>query len=112
MLSFSLPNFKVGDHLEYYGIIYSATNIINNKKYIGQTTFPLEKRKGEHLNSISRQNTAFQKAMNKYGIDSFIWEIIDHAHSSNELDSKETIWIDYYNTYGHDGYNMTTGRAR
>lgn len=30
-------------------IIYKATNILNNKSYIGQTTRTLTKRKNEHL---------------------------------------------------------------
>ena len=31
-----------------YGLIYCATNKINNKKYIGQTTHTLDWRKGKH----------------------------------------------------------------
>jgi len=95
--------------LELCGIIYSATNIINNKKYIGQSTFSLEKRKKEHLNHLYQQKYTFQKAMKKYGVENFNWETIDHAHSQEELNNKEKFWIDYYNTYGRDGYNMTTG---
>ena len=105
----SLLLYNRGDLLKYYGIIYSATNKINNKKYIGQTTCSLMKRKREHLTSVTQNKTSFQKAINKYGIKNFVWKIIDHAESQEELDEKEIYWIDYYNTFGHDGYNMTTG---
>jgi len=98
-----------GDILDYYGIIYSAKNLTNNKRYIGQTTCTLEKRKKEHINSVSKQKFTFQKAMKKYGIENFLWEVIDYADSPEELDYKETYWIDHFNTYGHEGYNMTIG---
>lgn len=92
-----------------YGIIYCVANKINNKKYIGQTIQSLNKRKRDHIHSIINNETAFQKAINKYGIDNFIWEIIDYAETQEELDDKEVFWIDYYDTYGSGGYNMTIG---
>lgn len=91
-----------------YGIIYCAINRINNKKYIGQT-IDFKKRKMEHIRSIFKNETTFQKAMNKYGVKNFKWEIIDYANSLEELDEKEVFWIDYFNTYGSGGYNMTIG---
>lgn len=111
-LSFCLPNFKDViniDKKNKFGIIYSVTNIMNNKKYIGQTTKSLKTRKQNHLSTIKRNDTAFQKAINKYGKEKFIWEIIDQAYSQEDLDNKEIFWIDYYNTYGCSGYNMTLG---
>ena len=95
--------------MDYYGIIYSAKNLTNNKRYIGQTTCTLEKRKREHINSISQQKYIFQRAMKKYGAENFIWEELDYADSPEELDYKETYWIDHFGTYGNNGYNMTVG---
>lgn len=95
---------------QYYGIIYSATNIINNKKYIGQTKQGLEIRKHAHLSSYKKeQKTVFQKALKKYGEENFIWEIIDYAKTPEEIDLKERYWINYYNTFKQGGYNMTPG---
>lgn len=94
---------------KHYGVIYSATNKINNKKYIGQTINSLKKRKKDHIWSCVNNETAFQKALNKYGIDNFSWKILDYAECQDELDDKEVFWIDYFNTYGNGGYNMTIG---
>jgi hypothetical protein len=57
------------------------------------------------------KNYAFYNAINKYGWENIIWEIIDTAKSQEELDCKEIYWIDYYNTYigNKNGYNMTIG---
>ena len=93
-----------------YGIIYCATNTINNKKYIGQTIRSLDKRIKEHISHASKDNKyAFHLAINKYRIDKFEWEEIDVANNQEELDEKELYWIDFYNTYGKGGYNMSVG---
>ena len=58
-------------------LIYKATNIINNKSYIGLTTRTLQERKLEHLRHTKTENTYFHRAINEYGKDNFLWEIID-----------------------------------
>jgi len=79
-----------------YGIIYCATNIINNKKYIGQTIRSLDKRIKEHIGHANKDNKyAFHLAINKYGIDKFEWEEIDVADNQEELDEKELYWIEF-----------------
>jgi len=102
--------------LEYHGIIYKATNIVNSKVYIGQTTHTLEHRKKNHIalmNCQIRNNKKilyFYKAIEKHGIDSFIWEIIDTAFSKDELNKKEIYWIEYYKSLENDkGYNIAKG---
>lgn len=89
-------------------MIYSATNMINNKMYIGQTIHSLKRRKASHLTSVKQKKTIFQRAINKYGKENFIWEIIDYADCPEELDEKEIYWISYFDTYRY-GYNMTIG---
>ncbi|MDS7057079.1 NUMOD3 domain-containing DNA-binding protein [Klebsiella pneumoniae] len=98
-----------------YGIIYKATNLINGKIYIGQTTLELKERKRGHIYdaSIRKYISVFHRAIRKYGEDNFKWEVIDKASNSDELNQKETHWIDFFNTYldndNSNGYNMTTG---
>jgi group I intron endonuclease len=96
--------------INIYGIIYCCTNLINNKKYIGQTKQKLQLRINTHL-SVARtiNKTAICQALNKYGFDNFEWVVIDVAINQKELDYKETYWVKYYNTYSINGYNMTFG---
>lgn len=89
-------------------LIYKATNLINKKVYIGQTTKTLEERKEGHIQSSKEPEFRFHKAIAKYGIDNFKWEVIDTADSIEELNQKEGYWIEYYQSYTK-GYNDTKG---
>jgi group I intron endonuclease len=90
-----------------YGVIYKATNLINNKIYIGQTiNFK------SRINSHSRKfdTKCLYNAIKKYGKENFKWEIIDSASSKQELDFKEILYIMGYNSYSHaNGYNISMG---
>lgn len=92
------------------GFIYMIYNKINNKKYIGQTTRTIEKRYKEHLREVdyNRLNLSLYRAMRKYGVENFDVKEIEEC-PNEELDEREIYWIDYYNTYGLDGYNETKG---
>ena len=91
-----------------YGIIYCATNLINGKKYIGQTTKTLEKRKKLHLKDAKRLTFYFHNAIMKYGKENFVWEQIDQIYTKEELGPREMYWIKFYDTI-NTGYNMTLG---
>ena len=97
-------------------IIYLATNLVNNKKYIGQTTKErFEERQLEHLFDTFHlsNNVAFHNAIKKYGYENFKFEIIEENVSKQDIDSREQYWIAHYNTYIHaknsNGYNETLG---
>lgn len=96
--------------------IYKITNKINSKSYIGQS-IDIERRwrshKTEPFNpNASQYNTIFYKAIRKYGINNFSFEILEEC-AIEELDQKEKYWINYYSTYIQNkdaqGYNMTDG---
>lgn len=99
-----------------FGIIYKATNVVNNKSYIGQTIDILEKRIHSHKKSSFRKNHSqynylFHRAIRKYGIESFLWEIIEVCNTP-ELNDKEIFYIKQFKTYapdGENGYNLTRG---
>ena len=61
-----------------YGIIYKATNLINNKVYIGQTIRRLEERIYYHYYRAEHEleiiHTHFINAIRKYGKENFQWE--------------------------------------
>lgn len=94
--------------------IYKITNLINSKKYIGQTN-NIQRRFKEHKNmnvSADEEKTKLlYLAFKKYGIENFSFETIEtDIENYNE---REKYWISYFHTYINDpccnGYNMTPG---
>lgn len=97
---------------EEYGIIYCIENTINEHKYIGQTTRKLEKRISEHFKGAEagrNSSRVIYKAINKYGKENFISYVVDTATNQESLDEKESYWINHFNTFLSNGYNMTPG---
>lgn len=91
--------------------IYKITNIVNRKMYIGQS-IDMEQRWKEHIIHHRTGNQILYKAMRKYGIENFKFEIQDICNEE-DLNNLEIYYIWYFNTYVHSdssiGYNMTTG---
>ena len=93
------------------GIVYMATNINNGKKYIGMTIRTLEERKSNHYREAKRDNKRlFYRALNKYGRDAFIWDVIAMAPNGKILKTLEREYIYIYQTTNRNvGYNITDG---
>ena len=91
--------------------IYSIENIVNNKKYIGQS-ININNRWCHHrvdLNNGTHANCYLQKSWNKYGEQNFKFEILEEC-SKDKLDERERYYIDLYNTTNIDyGYNLKSG---
>lgn len=93
--------------------IYKIENLVNGKIYIGQAV-NIQRRIREHK-LVSRYNNpknseynfALSRAIRKYGLNNFSFDIIEEC-KQEELDDKERYWIKYYNSY-NDGYNETIG---
>lgn len=93
-----------------YGIIYSATNSINGKVYVGQTAMTLNQRIACHR--INKRCRLFHRAIEKYGIDVFTWTTLDECSSKEDLDQKEMDWVEKLNATNRTfGYNLKTGGA-
>ncbi len=92
------------------GIIYLVTNILNNKKYVGQTLTTFEYRKRRHLKNafIFNYPMKFYQALRKYGEHNFIWSILEKDIDENLLDDREIFWIKHFDSF-NNGYNMTIG---
>lgn len=91
-----------------YGIIYCVTNIINGRKYIGQTIQSLKKRKKQHL--YYNSCPLLHKKLHEYGEKNFKWEIICECSNRKELNKKEIYYINKYNTLANkNGYNLMCG---
>lgn len=94
---------------ELLGTIYKITNLINNKVYIGQTKQYYLDRWSQHKSHAKTglSNHKLARALRKYGEENFIIEIVEQC-SYEELDEKETYWIEYYDSI-KNGYNILTG---
>lgn len=86
--------------------IYKITNKINGKSYIGQS-IDIKRRWREHRNSEGLNTNPLYLDFKKYGIKNFNFEILEICNV-DELDDKEILWIDRFNTY-NNGYNLTKG---
>jgi len=91
------------------GIIYKATNQINGKVYIGQTSRKLNRRIIEHFSDKRLLRLPFSRALKKYGQQSFEFIVIDFGEDKPTLDEKEKHWIDFYDCKSPQGYNLTDG---
>lgn len=94
------------------GYIYIIENLINNKKYVGQTINP-EHRWKRHINDdVKNPSLIIGKAFNKYGIENFTFTVIEEC-PDDKMDEREIYWIKTLHTYIKDpdcnGYNMTPG---
>jgi group I intron endonuclease len=93
----------------YYGVIYKITNLVNGKVYVGQTVNPI-KRWNEHKYNASSKNykgnMAITKAMSKYNIENFTFEIIDRAKTPEELNLLEEKYIEKLDCLTPKGYNI------
>jgi group I intron endonuclease len=91
-------------------LIYKAINKINGKMYIGYTTTSLKKRIQLHKDKVKAGcNYIFYCAIRKYGIEKFIWKIIEKIDTFEKLKKREIYWIKKLNTFKGPGYNMTEG---
>ena len=96
------------------GIIYCYTNLINNKKYIGQTINP-ELRYSAHKSNYknpnnNEYNSLLHQAFRKYGFENFKYEILaQDIEDINILNDLEIYYIKYYNTQIPNGYNIEGG---
>lgn len=94
-------------------IVYKATNIVNGKKYVGQTTNTLEYRKDQHRRDSMRKNrphTRFLEAIKEHGFDNFSFEVIEECDTIEVLHSREQHWIRFYDTTNKEnGYNLDSG---
>lgn len=95
-------------------LIYCYTNLINNKKYIGQTN-NLKRRIKQHKDDSftnyneARYNQLIHQAIRKYGLDNFKIDILEDSIPIELIDKKEKYYIREYNTMVPNGYNLTEG---
>lgn len=92
-------------------LIYRCTNRINGKLYVGKTIRTLAVRRKQHEMDSFNNTTGsiFLRALNKYGVENFDWEVICEVDGIDELNSLERSYIFKLGTLIPNGYNITKG---
>lgn len=85
--------------------IYLITNLINNKKYIGQTN-DFYRRMRDHCN---RTEQLIDKKIHEYGKENFSFQILEETNDQNKLNELEKEYIKLYNSIIPNGYNICQG---
>lgn len=96
------------------GTIYMIRNIKNDKRYVGQSVQPVEKRFRQHIEAAYLEgrrayNTCLSRAIRKHGSDFFEVGVLAEDVPDEDLDIVEAHYIDMYNTLAPNGYNKSVG---
>jgi group I intron endonuclease len=96
--------------------IYKITNVINGKVYVGQTNERrVQRRWKRHISALkndAHHNQHLQSSWNKYGEQSFKFEVIEPFDSelNFDIDNLERYWIKHFDSMNPDkGYNLESG---
>jgi len=96
-----------------YGRIYLITNLVNGKRYVGQTTFSAKHRFRTHFNNAKHDqgwDNYFYRSLRKYGKENFSIREMCVCYSKLELDLMEDLYIAALDTMNKDtGYNIKRG---
>ena len=92
--------------------IYKITNKINGKVYIGQSVNIKQRWRNHRTDAFAKKshkyNSPLYRSMRKYGIENFLFEIIQEC-SKEDLNRLEIFYIAKYHAHGEKGYNQTDG---
>lgn len=95
--------------MNWYGCLYCHTNIVDGKKYWGQTTKKNPKYRWNNGKGYTK-SIFFYHAIQKYGWHNFQHDIVGYFLTKQELDDAETYWIKATRSSEPEyGYNLMSG---
>ena len=89
--------------MKAFGVVYLIINLVNGKKYVGQTIKTVAKRFNEH----SHEKTFIGRAIRKHGKENFRYGVIKSCASKSEMDYWEKFFIKTLKTKSPNSYNLT-----
>lgn len=97
--------YDINDRQKYsFNCIYLWTNLVNGKKYVGQTKCFYNRMSQYKLGHF---NKYMSNAITKYGLSNFDISILERDIEVESLDEREQYWMDYYQSYNQNyGYNI------
>ena len=94
---------------EEVGIIYGWYNNLTDMWYIGQTIDEECRFKRHIYYAINKKdNNRFHNALRKYGLENWVYCVLEDNVLKENLNMRETDWIEYYHSF-YSGYNLTSG---
>jgi len=96
------------------GCIYTITNTVNGKVYVGQTIMSPVKRWQRHtycLRHGTHGNPHLQSAWTAYGEHAFVFAVVETFGSVEETNAAECRYIAHFRSVGIELYNMRAGGA-
>ena len=91
-----------------FGSIYMITNLLTNKKYIGQTKNTVLGRFNDHCRD-KRSSRYLSSSIQVHGRENFKVEELIVCFNETDLNFMETYFIELYDTLHPSGYNLSKG---
>lgn len=90
--------------------VYSITNTVNDKIYIGSTTVDFQTRWSKHsyeMRNNMHANKFIQELYNQHGSGVFEYYILEHTNDKEKIFKIEQYYMNIYNTVYPNGYNIS-----